>query len=79
MEERISELLNDLEEERGIEILFACESGSKAWGFSSPDSDYDIRFIYRRPLTESYGIVSGSDSIETPIKDDPASTNMRIY
>lgn len=70
MEDKIAHLLDDLEKERGIEILFACESGSRAWGFASPDSDYDIRFIYRRLLTESYLVTSGSDSIEIPIKDD---------
>lgn len=67
---RIEKLLRDLEEDRGVEILYACESGSRAWGFASPDSDYDIRFVYREPLTRSYGVLSGSDSIELPIKDD---------
>lgn len=70
MEKTINRLLADLENERGIEILFACESGSRAWGFASPDSDYDIRFLYRRPLIETYSVLSGNDSIEIPIEND---------
>lgn len=38
-----------LEKERGVRILYACEAGSRAWGFPSPDSDWDIRFIYAHP------------------------------
>ena len=45
----LSELAR-IEETEGVRILFAVESGSRAWGFASPDSDYDIRFVYaRRP------------------------------
>ncbi|WPO83800.1 nucleotidyltransferase domain-containing protein [Chryseobacterium sp. JJR-5R] len=47
MTPKILEKLRETEEKRGIEILLAVESGSRAWGFASPDSDYDIRFIYR--------------------------------
>jgi len=79
MDQEIAKLLTDLEKERGIEILYACESGSRAWGFASPDSDYDIRFLYRSPLTESYLVTTGSDSIELPIKDelDPSGWDLR--
>lgn len=45
--EKITSHLKQIEVEKNIEILYACETGSRAWGFASPDSDYDIRFIYR--------------------------------
>lgn len=70
MMEQIQTLLNELEENRGLDILYACESGSRAWGFASPDSDYDIRFLYRRPIKECYLVTAPSDTIEIPIKDD---------
>lgn len=47
MDKEILEYLYALEKERYISILYACESGSRAWGFESPDSDWDIRFIYK--------------------------------
>jgi len=66
----ILQLLAHLENDHSMEILYACESGSRAWGFASPDSDYDIRFLYRRPMKDHYRVVSGPDQIEIPIKDD---------
>jgi predicted nucleotidyltransferase len=70
MSAQIQTLLAEIEAQRGIEILYACESGSRAWGFASPDSDYDIRFLYRRPIVESYGIEEHADTIEIPIEND---------
>ena len=53
MEELIKSKLVEIEEKENIKILHCVESGSRAWGFASLDSDYDVRFIYVRP-TEFY-------------------------
>lgn len=53
MRDRIREELQKIEEKENVRILLAVESGSRAWGFASPDSDYDVRFIYVRD-TASY-------------------------
>ena len=46
----IQEKIRDIEKQEQVKIIYAVESGSRAWGFASPDSDYDVRFIYvRRP------------------------------
>ncbi len=46
---KIDQKLNEIEQTEGVHILHAVESGSRAWGFASPDSDYDVRFVYVRP------------------------------
>lgn len=48
--EHIARTLSEAEKSHGVRVLFAAESGSRAWGFGSPDSDYDVRFIYAHPL-----------------------------
>ena len=48
MEALIKEKLLEIEQRENCRILLAVESGSRAWGFASPDSDYDVRFIYVR-------------------------------
>jgi predicted nucleotidyltransferase len=65
----IKQQLLALEEAEGIRILYALESGSRAWGFPSRDSDYDVRFIYCRPIEWylSVDLESKRDVIERPI------------
>ena len=48
--ERIAQALAEIEAKQHCRILFAVESGSRAWGFASPDSDYDVRGVFVRPL-----------------------------
>ncbi|MFO5695585.1 DNA polymerase beta superfamily protein, partial [Klebsiella pneumoniae] len=38
--------LDRIEKKYGVKIIYACESGSRGWGFASTNSDYDVRFIY---------------------------------
>lgn len=69
MKEIILESLQRMEEEMDIKILFACESGSRAWGFHSPDSDYDVRFVYMHKKERYLEIEDLKDFIEFP-KDE---------
>lgn len=69
MRDRIIERLQQIELEHNVAILFACESGSRAWGFPSADSDYDIRFIYVHPMDWYLTIQDKRDVLEFPIED----------
>ncbi len=53
-----------------MRFLIAVESGSRAWGFPSPDSDYDIRFIHIHPRDWYLSLQPGRDVIERPIIDN---------
>jgi predicted nucleotidyltransferase len=64
MEDRIKKYLADLEKEKGIEILLACETGSRAWGFPSPDSDFDVRIIYKHHKDWYLSLTEEKDTIE---------------
>ncbi|PII84390.1 nucleotidyltransferase [Leucobacter sp. OLJS4] len=59
--------LSGVEREHGVRIPWAIESGSRAWGFPSPDSDYDCRFLYVRPSDDYLSLWPGRDVIETPL------------
>ncbi len=63
----IRERLDILARENGIRILIAVESGSRAWGFPSKDSDYDVRFIFARKTNDYLSILPLKDVIETPV------------
>ena len=69
MRETILQKLAEIEEREQVTILHAVESGSRAWGFPSPDSDYDVRFIYVRPWQDYLRLEGRRDVSELPISD----------
>ncbi len=69
MRKLIVEKLSEIERTEDIRILHAIESGSRAWGFPSPDSDYDVRFIYVRKPEYYLKLEKTRDVIELPIND----------
>lgn len=66
----IVEKLHDIANSENIQHLVAVESGSRAWGFPSPDSDYDVRFIYVRPRFRYLSLANDRDVIDGPIVGD---------
>ncbi|TAF63131.1 MAG: nucleotidyltransferase domain-containing protein [Cytophagales bacterium] len=69
MQTTIIQHLTQLEETKKIKILLACETGSRAWGFPSPDSDYDVRFIYKHHRDWYLQLETPKDDI-TQMKDE---------
>ena len=61
--------LQEMEEKENIRILLAVESGSRAWGFASPDSDYDVRFIYVRKKEDYLRLDERRDVVEGQLDD----------
>jgi uncharacterized protein len=70
MRATILQCLRDIEAEHEVKVLFACESGSRGWGFASPDSDYDVRFVYVNRLDWYLTVEPGRDVIEQPISGE---------
>ena len=70
MRVQVMESLRDIETRHDVTVLFACESGSRGWGFASPDSDYDVRFIYVNRLPWYLTVTPRRDVIEVPISGD---------
>lgn len=68
MRNKIIMKLHDIEKEHDVKILYAVESGSRAWGFESTDSDYDVRFIYAHPKNWYISIEDKRDVIEYPVE-----------
>lgn len=69
MKKIILEKLKAIEHRFDVRILYACESGSRAWGFASPDSDYDVRFVYVHKADYYLSIDDFRNVIEVPISD----------
>ncbi|UTE76836.1 nucleotidyltransferase domain-containing protein [Rossellomorea sp. KS-H15a] len=69
MKEHIVDVIHQIEIDHDVKILFACESGSRAWGFHSKDSDYDVRFIYIHKPDWYLSIDQKRDVIEIPARD----------
>ena len=69
MQDIIRRKLRDIEQAENVRILHAVESGSRAWGFPSEDSDYDVRFFYVRPLEHYLRLENTRDVIELPINE----------
>ncbi len=69
---RVEAILEELEAEHAVRILYACESGSRAWGFASKDSDFDVRFLYLHPPRWylAVDLEEKRDVIERPIEGD---------
>lgn len=76
---RVDATLDTLAREQGVRVLYACESGSRAWGFASTDSDYDVRFIYVRPRAAYLRLDPPRDVIELPITGDLDINGWDIY
>lgn len=68
--QEIERRLAAVEADNGVRLLMAIESGSRAWGFPSPDSDFDVRFLYVRPRDWYLSLVPGRDVIEHKIVDE---------
>lgn len=64
MRKTVLDKLNEIEQKYNVTILYAVESGSRAWGFASPDSDYDVRFIYKRKVSDYLKLEKQRDVIE---------------
>ena len=65
----VPEKLREIEQTEGVRVLYAAESGSRAWDFASPDSDFDVRFLYVRPREYYLRLDKTRDVLEYPIDD----------
>lgn len=70
MIEEIKKELSRIEGESAIRILLAVESGSRAWGFASTDSDWDVRYVYVHPVDWYLRIDDYKDSQEVILPND---------
>lgn len=70
MKDKIAIYLKQIEQEKNVKILLACETGSRAWGFPSPDSDYDIRIIYVHKKDWYLSLTEEKDTIDIMLENN---------
>jgi predicted nucleotidyltransferase len=74
MDQKVSDTVNkkllEIENDHNVKIVYAAESGSRAWGIESQDSDYDVRFIYAHAKNWYLNILPKRDVIEYPLVDE---------
>ncbi len=75
--ERVSAALRDIEPRHGCRVLFAVESGSRAWGFASPDSDYDVRGVFVKPL--DWYLQLKRDVPDTIVEELPGDVDVSLW
>ena len=66
----IAKKLEKIEKANNVSIFYACESGSRAWGFESKDSDYDVRFLYLHESDWYLSVEERRDVIECPAEGE---------
>lgn len=69
MQQEILQQIQDIETRLNVRVLYACESGSRAWGFPSTDSDYDVRFIYAHTVDAYLCIDDVKEQIDLPVNE----------
>lgn len=69
MQTTIQNYIKQVEEKRNITVILACETGSRAWGFPSPDSDYDVRVVYKHDIDWYLTIMDKKDGFDTMFED----------
>ena len=75
--ERVAAVLRDIESRHGCRVLFAVESGSRSWGFASPDSDYDVRGVFVKPL--DWYLQLKSDVPDTIVEELPGDIDISLW
>jgi predicted nucleotidyltransferase len=65
--DQIYNVIGEIQRKHDVQIIYACESGSRTWGFESPDSDYDIRFLYIQNLRKYLCVHEKRDVIEASV------------
>lgn len=77
-EQEITKNLIRIEEKYGVRIILAVEQGSRSWGFSTKNSDYDVRFIYVPRETTYFSLESSPDTLDRNLPDWPVDSDLEI-